>query len=211
MRVLFLMVLCSTSFLLCGQTIGPPPPPPKGCNLSDSVSRFEFSYREFLKDVGRIELIAFDDVLAEELIEQVVFEGYTESDREVDSTYWPTTLVRRAMLDLPYTLRTQLYLDTGRIIERVELDTALWVALGRPMYGFESDIFESVFCDNPRHGILFFDLDGEIDAYIEICFECQRTSSVNVVTPFIHCSEQNAAIREFFREAGITKRLDEGY
>lgn len=61
------------------------------------------------------------------------------------------------------------------------------------------------FCYEPRNGVVFFDKDGHIIGYIEICFECLRyktePSTITISTLF---PDEYEAMKMLFKREGIT-------
>jgi hypothetical protein len=59
-------------------------------------------------------------------------------------------------------------------------------------------------CYEPRNAILFIDKNGQTFEYIEICFECEKTtlSSDKIIVGDI-CNQKFGLIKKFFRKAGI--------
>jgi hypothetical protein len=59
-------------------------------------------------------------------------------------------------------------------------------------------------CYDPRNGILFFDADGKVFEYVDICFECSHVYGKNYRDPFgAFCSNKFSLIRDLFEEVGI--------
>lgn len=67
-------------------------------------------------------------------------------------------------------------------------------------------------CYSPRNAILFYDKNGKIYDYLEICFECQKTTSLSEkITVGTDCTQKLDLLRNFLISAGIkygTTKID---
>ncbi len=60
-------------------------------------------------------------------------------------------------------------------------------------------------CYQPRNGILFISVKGEVFEYIEICFSCQgRRRSSKRFDDGDYCDNKYALLKDFFADVGIT-------
>lgn len=60
-------------------------------------------------------------------------------------------------------------------------------------------------CYEPRHAILFYNNDGKLFAYLEICFECTEIASNIRIDAFgDFCEGKYELLENFFRQSGIT-------
>ena len=59
-------------------------------------------------------------------------------------------------------------------------------------------------CYIPRNALLFYDKNGKIFDYLEICFECQRNESLSEkITIGTYCNQKYELLRQFFINTGI--------
>lgn len=67
-------------------------------------------------------------------------------------------------------------------------------------------------CYSPRNAIIFYDKTGKIYDYLEICFECQKTTSLSEkITIGTNCTQKLDLMRNFLISAGIkygTTKID---
>jgi len=76
----------------------------------------------------------------------------------------------------------------------------------------QKPVLTSFNCYEPRNAILFYQEDGKIYDYLEICFECRRTSSLSDrITIGTDCNQKLDLLQNFLISAGIkygTTRTD---
>lgn len=58
-------------------------------------------------------------------------------------------------------------------------------------------------CFNPRNAFIFFDKNGKVFDYIEICFECERTESKSGKIYLGPCNQKFDMVKKFFIDLGI--------
>jgi hypothetical protein len=59
-------------------------------------------------------------------------------------------------------------------------------------------------CYDPRNGILFFDVNGKVFEYVDICFDCHHVYGKNYSEPFGNfCSNKFSLILNLFKQVGI--------
>ncbi|MCH2231402.1 MAG: hypothetical protein MK105_13780 [Crocinitomicaceae bacterium] len=90
-------------------------------------------------------------------------------------------------------IREESQLDTTHIGKRIELKSTLYDSLFNILYDSELST-SSAACYNPRHGIIFYDINSSVIGYLEICFECNRIYS------FPNTPNLGPPIRERFNE-----------
>ncbi|AXG74749.1 hypothetical protein DVK85_11115 [Flavobacterium arcticum] len=92
--------------------------------------------------------------------------------------------------------------DEKNIKERVILNEELVEKLYSFLFIEECSLLsETTRCYMPRHAILFYDLDGDLYNYIEVCLECAKSEA-----NFQHnkiCPEKAKNLKKIFKEAGI--------
>jgi hypothetical protein len=76
----------------------------------------------------------------------------------------------------------------------------------------QKPVVTSFNCYDPRNAILFYNEDGKIYDYLEICFECHRISSLSdTITIGTDCNQKFDLMQNFLISAGIkygTTRTD---
>jgi hypothetical protein len=59
-------------------------------------------------------------------------------------------------------------------------------------------------CYNPRNAILFYDKNGRIYDYLEVCFECEKISSLSDrITIGMNCTQKLDLFKQFLVDVGI--------
>lgn len=59
-------------------------------------------------------------------------------------------------------------------------------------------------CFNPRNALIFYDKNGKVFDYIEICFECLGAESLSdKITVGTLCTQKYALLKKFFIDAGL--------
>jgi hypothetical protein len=66
------------------------------------------------------------------------------------------------------------------------------------------NVYEKGECFDPRNAIVFFDKDGKVFDYLEICFECLNTESKsNKITVGTLCTQKYEILRKYLISLGI--------
>ena len=95
-----------------------------------------------------------------------------------------------------------LRLDAKKIKERVTLNDNLGQRLYEFLFIEECPTMSSVSkCYDPRHMVIFYDQEGKVFSYFEICLECggaEADFSYNEI-----CNERTDKLNTIFKEAGI--------
>ena len=73
-------------------------------------------------------------------------------------------------------IRSNSQLDSTHIGKRYELPKNKFDYIFDLLYNSESSNDRAA-CYNPRHGIIFYDSTGNINGFLEICFECNQIYS----------------------------------
>jgi hypothetical protein len=125
-------------------------------------------------------------------VEIISFEGYT------------INVNGRQVPHIPVSHDTVFY---SRIKETQTLSSNYINKLGDIIhnYGFPGKVIDiGSKCYEPRNGILFFDADGKLLDYIEICFECDRIgTSSNRISLGELCDQKLHMVRDIFIINGI--------
>ena len=80
-------------------------------------------------------------------------------------------------------------------------------------YGFRGTTFKisEAACYNPRNAILFLDNKGKVIEFIEICFECQKTSeSSDKISLGDMCDQKLNMLFDLFKKVGIEYGITKG-
>lgn len=80
-------------------------------------------------------------------------------------------------------------------------------------YGFRGTIYtmSEAACYNPRNAILFLDSKGKVIEFIEICFECLKTSeSSDKVSLGEMCDQKLSMLLDLFKKVGIEYGITKG-
>ena len=80
-------------------------------------------------------------------------------------------------------------------------------------YGFRGTIYKisEAACYNPRNAILFLDNKGKVIDFIEICFECRKTSeSSDKVSLGEMCDQKFEMLFKLFKKVGIEYGITKG-
>lgn len=80
-------------------------------------------------------------------------------------------------------------------------------------YGFKGPTYTitETACYNPRNAILFLDKNNKVIEFIEICFECQKTSqSSDKVSLGEMCEQKLGMLFDLFKKVGIAYGITKG-
>lgn len=106
----------------------------------------------------------------------------------------------------PKTPKTNGQIDLSKMFEVKTLDNEAEEKLLHLLMNYDDqDTNEVGLCYEPRNGIVFFDNSGHIIGYIEICFAClqYKTEPAGITVSTLY-QEEYEALKDFFKEAGIT-------
>lgn len=148
--IIFIIIISSSSLSLAQRSEG----------WRDSV---KLEAQKFFKQVAKIELI--------ELIPYHVTRKY----RNRYLGFLGITKKEEYQIEKSIILSNS-QLDTSHIGNRHELNYEEFDKLFDLLYESESSNSRGA-CYNPRHGIIFYNSNGEINGYLEICFECYQMYS----------------------------------
>lgn len=95
-------------------------------------------------------------------------------------------------------------IDTSRINYIIDLDPSKWNEFTNIINCPLSN--SRAACYDPRHGILFFNQEGEIISYLELCFECSVAYQIGYLLyepDFNPSSEQFEELKKLFISVGV--------
>lgn len=124
-----------------------------------------------------------------------------KSKDETDNSF---SLLLRDHLNNPVQLKEVLKANKLNIKERVVLQKAQIVELGKILYLDECGDEITGNCTTARHAIIFYDNSDNPIAIAEISFDCITTILSSNFSKFNFCEAKGNKLKSFFQEVGIT-------
>ncbi|WP_143011453.1 hypothetical protein [Chitinophaga filiformis] len=181
----------------------PPPPPPNKVYIEGCVKKNRLSFASRIKHYpfnlsAQIQLISFNGSV------KITDYGEFSFSRVIDPA-----LDRSLFLDDPDTIQAiPVGMKEIRTMTLAQIDTLTDVLYN---YGYAGNIWTTSTsgCYIPRNAILFRDSNGKAIAFIEICFECEKTrESSDEISLGEMCDQKLGMLKALFRQVGIKYGID---